>query len=78
MRVKRWALGGALETAERAAARELEKIRPQAEAMLAQRQKTAAAARATLAALQKQTVRESETEAVVPERSQRRGFGFGV
>jgi hypothetical protein len=78
MRVKRWALGGALETAERAAARELEKIRPQAEALLAERQKTAAAARATLAALQKQTVRESETDALVPERSQRRGFGFGV
>jgi hypothetical protein len=76
MRVKRWALGGALETAERQAARELEKIRPQAEAMLAQRQKTAAAARATLAELQKQTVRESEKE--VQERSQRRGFGWGT
>ena len=78
MRVKRWALGGALETAERQAARELEKIRPQAEAVLAQRQKTAAAARAILAELQKQTVRESEKEAVVQERSQRRGFGFGA
>jgi hypothetical protein len=78
MRIKRSALAGELRMAERGAARELEKVRPQAEAMLAQRQKTAAAARATLAALQKQTVRESETEALVPERSHRRGFGFGA
>ena len=78
MRVKRWALGGALDMAERQAARELEKVKPQAEAILAERQKTAVAARATLAELQRQTVRESEKEAQVQQRSQRRGFRFGA
>ena len=78
MRVRRWALGGALDTAERQAARELEKVKPQAETVLAERQKTAVAARATLAELQRQTVRESEKEAQVQQRTQRRGFRFGA
>ena len=42
------------------------------------RQKTAVAARATLAEMQRQTVRESEKEAQVQQRTQRRGFRFGA
>jgi hypothetical protein len=75
MQIKRSALAGELRMAERRAAMELEKVRPQAEAELARRQKTAAAARATLAALSQQSERESENEA--PEHSQRRGRSHG-
>jgi hypothetical protein len=69
--VKRSALAGELRMAERGAARELEKVRPEAEALLASRQQTAAAARQEL---QEQRDREREQEA--QQRAQQREQGW--
>jgi hypothetical protein len=74
MRVRHWARTGALATAERQAAKELEKIKPEAETALAKRQKIAAQARGALAEMKPETIHESTKKALEPERTQRRGF----
>jgi MobA/MobL family len=69
--IKRSALAGELRMAERGAARELEKVRPEAEALLATWQQTAATARQEM---QEQRDREREHEA--QQRAQQREQGW--
>jgi hypothetical protein len=78
MRTRRWALGGALQSAERQAERELEKVRPEAETALAERKEKARAARATLGELQAESEHQRKKQALGKKQSQRRGFRSGL